>query len=419
MAKRKVDFLTKKERNLIQFIEQSAPGFIAKIESGQPLTENDYQFVVGQSQKGVVTTALNKIKSNPKLLYQEFIKETDSNEIELDTPDLQTRLEAFQGLGQIPGDSTKVFNVNRLAELVRPEIVRILGADAGIPSDIINNAAQFAASRLSQNRFSTQEFADFIKDNAGGGVIGQGEHAGIKEEAQSIPDKFKGRVEAGEFFDDVPGTTVDTAGDVTRIQDILGERGFVSDEEAKVQALQAEIPGLLAKERERLYGGERERARNYLEFEYAPGVVEQLGRRGLEYSGEVGAAITQKGSELESVINQAEAEQIAQEENFWITMSYQNTFDKLIAARTGVAGEIENKRGEALTTSSRSFSKSQQNISNQFNLDLFRQENERALSEYRNRISNKQSELQAQKEGQLLSKVGEGVGTGVGLTYMG
>ena len=397
MAKKKIKFLSDEERQTLLTAEQSLPGLVKYIEENGTLP---------QEINGVQLSRfphLNPIvaKLSDKKTYDDFIEKT-ADESSLTVPQLKDRLEAFEAKGTFTTQGG--FSKDTIKSTLTKDL-NALGYFQSVNNPAGNKAIDELAGLYASGANVTPKQANDILGT---------------QTSKDITDYFSHfgtRMGGSEFRVETP---IDTSQEVKNIQDIIEAREQRKLSEDEVAALQATLPGMMETERKRLYGGERERARNYLEFDYAPKVIEQLGKRGLEHSpGEIGSAVAQKGYELESAISQAETQQESNELSFWGDMAFQTTFDKLIESQQGVAGEAQNVRSKGLQTSQQDFQRSQNQIAQKFNLDMFRQENERALQRYRDMVGQKQSQYNRQQEAQTISDVGSAVGTGLGMALIG
>ncbi len=192
---------------------------------------------------------------------------------------------------------------------------------------------------------------------------------------------------------------------IKQIQDILAERKYVNDTNDQISKLQNEIPVLLDKNREEYYGQQRADLQDYITGQYAPQVVQSLGVRGLANSGEVGATIANRFSDLSASIDQAQSAQQNEEINFWADQAYQTTLNQLIKSKSDVSNEVSNIRQDVLTKSQQNFQKQQQTIQDKFDVDLFKQKNEDALQTYQRNLERQQSQANA--------NLAQGIGTSV------
>lgn len=318
---------------------------------------------------------------------RQFLADTNATEGNLSDSDLQKRIDAFQKLsGQADKISTDF----------RGQVEKVLSERIGTPYWNIhpeNKKAdiQSVYSHILGGGDGTNfDGSSYLKSGGTNSVV-----ADLARQYQAAL-----------------ATTPTYANEIANAQGIQKDRQYVTDANAQVDALQGQIPDLLAKNRDQFYSQQRKFAQDYITGEYAPQVVQQLNARGLANSGEVGAAIADKSNSLNSTIEQAQLDQTNNELNFWANQAYQNTFDKLIAARTDVSGQVQATRKDALTKSSQDFTKANADIQSQYNLKLFKQQNEQALSAYRTQVDKAKSTAQSQSEANAIGEIAQ---TAVGI----
>lgn len=432
MATKNLKFLSEADRSLISDWEHAFPGSIEHIQktgkldprivsffqnalnsdAGNGVTRHPSQ--IQNTQKDYSRLQQSVSKLNDPQIFRKFIEDTNKDEENLPTDSLQLRQQAFENLGDNQGEE-QYFDQNSFAKEIRNSLPGIVDV-GGVSNSGYDAGAQYASQALKDNKFSGQVFAETVFNNSSGDKSGKVLEA-IKNKAQAVHSAFINRVNEFNKTRTVPGQ--DVAADVKRIQSIISGREYVDKESAKVAELERTIPGMLDTQRNRLFGDLRGSAKNYLEHDYSPRVIQELSRRGLDESGEVGAAIGDKASELFGDIERKQMDQETEEVNFWADQAYKNTFDRLIEARTEVATQVQSTRTQALDTSSKNFARNQEDITSRFNMDLFKAENERALQSYQKQVSNKQSQVRSQKEAQAVSDVASAVGTGVAMKFLG
>src|SRR3990167_5337813 len=209
-----------------------------------------------------------------------FLKKQGTDEANLTDEELKDRIGAFEGL---PGTArtgfddvglrkkiTDVFQKHKLGP--SPNSGKNPWEDPTVIDSLINRF-------YDDPNFDINVLPQYLRDSA-------------KEVQRSIADYLP--------------NTIDTSADVTRIQGMLKDRGFVADQNAQVENFLNTAPGELEAERKKFFDTQRNRAKDYVTGFYAPQVAEQLAaRQGLGDSGQVGVAIESKYSDLLAGIDQS------------------------------------------------------------------------------------------------------------------
>ena len=321
-----------------------------------------------------------------------FLKKQGTDEANLTDEELKDRIGAFEGL---PGTArtgfddvglrkkiTDVFQKHKLGP--SPNSGKNPWEDPTVIDSLINRF-------YDDPNFDINVLPQYLRDSA-------------KEVQRSIADYLP--------------NTIDTSADVTRIQGMLKDRGFVADQNAQVENFLNTAPGELEAERKKFFDTQRNRAKDYVTGFYAPQVAEQLAaRQGLGDSGQVGVAIESKYSDLLAGIDQSAIEQLKSNSDFFADQAYNKTFNDLIAARAGVEDTISNERSNLRTKTQTDFSKRQADLESKFNLDLFKQQSQSAYNTYQNQVLKQRSDARAKNEADTIGQVTQ-AGTTVALAAL-
>ena len=346
-----------------------------------------------------------ELRPKIKTIAKDLTKEVDdiSN---MSTEDLKDRFGAYEFIKNTP--LTTLINENLLAT----QIINNLGAMEKIhPAGLSNDQIVSIGSTLANQTV------------ASGGDINKALYGNpIKWDSPLLRDVgflsgIQNSINTGTFS--YSSTSEFDPVGYKATKDILDDRGIVSGWDSEVTGLKEELPTLMANERERYYKGERGRLKDYITGDVAPAVAETMRSRGLANSGEVPATIMDEYGRGMSSINLAEAQQSDDEMNFWADKAYEKTLNDLITARTGVTEKISSIRSEALDTSSQNFIKAQTLLTNQFNLDMFREQSRDALSRYRSQLETEAKQKKEEGTAATLANVGGTVATITGLKMLG
>jgi hypothetical protein len=352
-----------------------------------------------------------------KEAYKLYI-DSISDEADATDQQLQDRIEAFQGLNS---EQTRASQFEKLKNEISQQFRNEYGRDGPKAygsnfNEAVEKASSVAASEMVNSRsFNIQLFSNIIAE---GLSSGNKQHLDkVKGIAGGINATYLPRVQSGEYADIITPAT-NTEADVSRVNTLLADRANVAAANAKVLNFFDTAPGELEAERMRFFDAQRKRAQDYITGEYAPQVAERLAARGLGNSGQVGASIQSKYSNLLEGISQAELEQINQDTIFFADQSYNKVFSDLVNARTDVTNTISNERQNLRTNQANAFEKAQRNIENQFNFDLFKQQSQAAYNTYQNQVQTQRQKAKDQSDASLFGQVGQTVGSGIALAAL-
>ena len=361
------------------------------------------------ANKSALLNQFNQVQSQlPSSLDAQkgFIKSI-SDPANASNDDLQNLLEAHKGIG-----STKP-NVdwNIIADTVRQKLDTF-----GIPRDLADKAIPLITD-------SMQKLGGTFDPNSIWQAVSTLAHPATGPQYGNMPgvmDKLSAAINNGSVAADLTARTQsmvnapDTSEDVKRIQGLIGDRANVTAQNAKVNDFLATAPGQLDAERTKFFDAQRNQAKDYITGEYAPQVAERLAARGLGDSGQVGASISSKYSDLLQGIDASQIDQLNQDTQFFQDQSYNKVFSDLVNARTDVGSTVANERQTLRTNQAQSFSKKQADIEANFNLDLFRQQSQKAYDTYNAQLQKRRQDQKSQGETGLAGQIGGLVGTAAG-----
>lgn len=320
---------------------------------------------------------------------EELLKIIGSNVDEgaLSDQELQDRMAAYQEFGTLPKTG---LDLEKLRESLYQAYEQAgYGRNQPLPKKAVDTLVDYVA-RTGQLPAPGQVAASNVP-----GDINQNE---------AIVNPFRERLYSGEF---TPGNEV-SAEDTKRLQNLIDLRKFNTEQQSALDQFQINTPKALAAEREKFFAAQGARAKDFVASEYAPQVVEQLGARGLADSGEVPDLIARKYGEIQSTIEQEQAAQEADDLKFFSDMAFKTTYQNLINSRTDIRGQLNFQDTALRQEQDQKFTSAQSDIQNKFNLDLFQQEQERALRTYQNQVNKVK---QNQSDQFTANLVGQGVQT--------
>ena len=328
--------------------------------------------------------------------------------------ELAGRVDALTEIGKIPGKTTS--KAQNLKDYFFAQLDEKL-ARGGRPlrNEVVKQLVDYAIPALQQGNYNPQHIVDTIVSNIGSGRKGDNiDYA--RAVANDIPIDYTREIQSGQY-NDTTESPKDNSADIKTAQDIIADRAFKSKANADIMSFFESVPGELSKSREAVFDPQRKRAKDYIQEVYAPGVRERLASRGLQDSGEVASAITSKYADLFGSINDAEAEQLMSDVNFFSQQGYDKTFSDLVNAGADVRATIGSERQKLRTQQITDFGKKQADIESRFNFDLFRDQAKSAYDTYQKQVMDKNAAKKSQDEADLIGDVAK-TGTTVAIASM-
>lgn len=328
--------------------------------------------------------------------YQKII-DSAKDPANLSEQDLQNLIEAYQG----SGGKTQVNSLppDQLLNLIYNSVVPKLNFGS-------ENAKQKFKDRLAQEiPYYTDNTDQTIRNLPWQGeatsLLDSTEHGALISSLGDINSQIGSS-----------RTTIDPnayKNEIAIAQGLLKARGnaFSGDADAKISEFFNTAPKQLDAERQSFYDAQRNQAKDYITGEYAPQVAERLASRGLGDSGQVGASVGSKYSNLLQGIDASQTDQMNEDATYFSNQAYNKTFNDLITARGDVAGTIKNANENLRTNQANSFSKSQANLEAQFNLDLFKQQSASAFNTYQNQVYKERQQSKDKAQADTIGQLGQ------------
>ena len=399
----KTKFLTKDERHFLVSAEQQFyPGLIKYInENGYLPNDFSAKYIQKYGEKGSEKYLLSYQQTVDKFkqpgIYEDFIKKT-AKESDLTSAELQDRLEAFQGLGNVPPKS--VTKVKEFEDFLTTEITdQVHGQfkDVSITREVAEKVARAISGRLLKNEDVTdQEIAERIQNEGSAGegaAIFDGDQferlkkvvaPNVKKTVSLNKDKF---VNVKVPFD--------VSKDVTRLQDLISTKQAAEAKRGEIESFVSGLPEELRSSREEFISGEEERAFSELERQ-VPLVLQDLNVRGMLQSGERMDALTTKALSLGASLEEIQADLEAEDNQFYFDAAYKNAIrdelDKAESYRSAIGAE----RGRITTERERKFRSAEAELDRQLGENLTRSEYARNAALQRRSRQSQQKNQQAE-----------------------
>lgn len=267
----------------------------------------------------------------------------------------------------------------------------------------IRQVADTAANKLINGSYSRNEISNLID-----GFIGKRGYNGTI--SWRIENDFKNKVpeykDTGTFDDSLSATD-------KSIKDILAQRGQVAESSDYVKNYLSQAPQELLDESKNFFGLQRTKAQDYLKNVFIPGLVKNYDKTGVEFGrGEFNDLVSQKSYQLESTISQNELEQQNSDALIFADMAYKKTLQDLASARGDVRSKAEYDYQTARQKQNQGFVSAQSNINKEFDLSLFRQENENALQAYQKKLREQQDATDKANTAGIFGGIGSAIATG-------
>jgi len=199
--------------------------------------------------------------------------------------------------------------------------------------------------------------------------------------------------------------------DISSAENVLKERQGVVSDQAYLEDYLANAPNELAKTREEFFKGQRKSAIDYLNQYTIPEQITPIEQTGLASDREIAKMIGNLYSGVNTNIQSQEIDQTIEDINFFSDAAYKSKLQELIKSRGDLRGQIASDFQTAQTKQQQGFLKSQQDVQNKFDLDMFQRENERALQQYQTKLKQQQDSQNKANEANLWSSIGGAVGT--------
>jgi len=353
---------------------------------------------------------------------QEFLDKQNKDVPSLTDQELQDRIAAYEELGHVPTDTLdKTQQLYSEINAQARNLMERMGYGGEMSKSLVGHAGSWLGEKLlfsnmGEDEFK-QNFSEFVRQNSiGWGRKDSRQHdddgmRAMQEIGKGLYRDFKPRI--NEYYN--PGGQItDTSADIKPLREIMDQRNFTKEQQAALDDFYKNTPEALEAERNRFTERQQSRAKDYVLGDFAPRAIEGLGARGLEDSGQVGDTIGRKFGEIQSTIESEAAAQEASDLQFFSDMAFKSTFQNLIAQRTDIRGQLDYEFTSRRQKQQQDFTAGENEIDRKFNLDLFKQEQERALRNYDKQVSAKKQSDQDQLVSGLI-QTGVQTGANVGL----
>lgn len=230
-----------------------------------------------------------------------------------------------------------------------------------------------------------------------------------------IQKTFESKV--GEYKD--TGTFDDTLSNQGKIvQDVLNTRGQVTSDQKLVQDYLANAPQQLNQSRTDFYTQQRESAQDYLKTNVIPKNLEPIERNPLTTDREVAQMISNLYGGVQASLDESESGQAMADINFFSDAAYKTKLQELVKSRGNLQAQLASDFNSARQTQQQGFQTAQSKLQNEFDVNLFKTQNEQALANYQRKLKAQQSDQEKANQSGLWSTIG-GVAGSVGGAFIG
>ena len=405
MAKNfRIESLSKDQQSqLKQIADQYFPGqlkqqFLDSIEKNGTITPELFKqgnFNPQDQQKvlGLLSPVISSLPS-ARDAYQKVIDSNVSDPANLTDQQIQDKLDAYQGITSL---SSGTLDVGKVKDYIKGKL------SEAIPD--LDQATLDGVSAVAAQKAVNNEGLGSLYVGTGNQILGN----------IFSDDRFTKQIYD---YVDTLRPPQDQSLQVSSLQDILAGRKSTAIGNEKVNQFLSTAPGQLDAERQSFFNSQRNKAQDYITGSYAPQVAEQLSARGLGDSGQVGAAIQSKYSDLLQGIDSSQLDQMFKDSQFFADQSYNKVFSDLINARQDVTSTVDFQNQNLRTNQATDFAKRQADIESQFNLDLFRRQSAAAYQTYQAQTTKQRQQAQDAQNAQTVGQVGGLIGTAIG-SYAG
>lgn len=415
MASKKIKYLTKPERDLILHVESNTPGTIKRIEAGETFGYKDFRSQLSEQQTQQILSSIGKL--GKKETYQAFIKET-ADESGLTKEELQTRLEAFQGLKESIGGAD--YGLDAYKQSLKTVLINQLQGQGlyGYASGVSNsNIIEEIGNKLSQGNIDSEQIKRLISNAA---AINKTPQPGRGADVQAVADRvFNEFKKGGEVYSKFLGVDEDVTGGIKRLEDTLRVLGEKEVATGKVEDFLTSAPEEARTRREEFIRRQTEQGRDFLTEEAAPSIVRGLNVispqlvRGGQVAGLLGVESAAVAQKIQSLAQELEEEDF----NFFANATYQNTIRKLAESTADATSNLDFQRTKQRQEQENVFTSTQNKLTRDLSVDLFRRQQERNLKAQQTRIDFLKKQ-QSEQERLALIQSGAQAGAQVGSGFI-
>ena len=340
----------------------------------------------------------------------ESILENTKDEAALTDEELQQRLDAYQGLSELPEERLPLINMDALRKALYDAIISNPTAHNNSAAAAVGS--EYAASAIAAGQFNANQFADIIKERTGGLNHKQyGDFVGLGQALSGYGLVLQN------YYNIQPNRKPVLAEDVKRVQGLFSARAAVKEKNKAIDSFITGLPDELKASREEYLTSERDLAVDEL-TRYAPRAFESLNARGLLFSGEPQDALDQRAVELGTGLENFQAQLEEEDNQFYFNAAYQKALKDDLMARDDYRQAIDTERGRVLQDRSNRFTANQSELDRQSQERLDRENYERQLYSQRVRADRQQSAERSKRTTDIISQVGQVAGQ-IGGAYLG
>lgn len=268
----------------------------------------------------------------------------------------------------------------------------------------VKTVANTSADRLLNNSFNRNDIFNLLDSYTGK----RGWNSTIGWRIQNtFQPKLAEYVDSGTYNDSLSQSE-------KSLTDVLSGRQALAADQAYLQDYLATAPQQLAKTREEFFKGQRKSAIDYLNQYVIPEQITPIEQTGLATDREIAKMISNLYAGVNTNLQNQEVQQAVEDYNFFADAAYKSKLQDLVSSRGNLRAQTQADFQTAQTKQQQGFLKSQQDIQNKFELDVFQRENERALQQYQSKLNQQRANQDKANQANLFSNIG-GTVAGVGL----
>lgn len=306
----------------------------------------------------------------------EDYKKLQGNPYNQNEADLNQRLALLNELQATPPETQVTFNNFLLADHIKsqiPELTKKWGVH-NVPVSALNQAADFASSRLSQGSFDPEQFAAFVKDRSGGRV-NHVEYEQLKEVAKNIAGIFQPGITNGAYAgtEKIP-LPIDVNAEIASIHPALEPILAKKAAEQKVQDQLTAFPGQQNQAISDLDMALRASQGKFFDQTLSPQIIDQLNARGILDSGSLAEAFAKSASQLNTVREAGIAPLRSNVANQSAQMNYENALRGALESGRSLTDAVAFARALQAQTNQNNFIASQNDLNRSFSNEQMNQE---------------------------------------------
>src|SRR3990167_6397880 len=349
-------------KTLLQALSPYADETLNALESGNQKAFTDVLDAKGglsTAERNSLINQFNQVQSslpNRRDAIQNYIKSA-KDESSLTDTELNDRLQAYKDLSGERINS--IIGMQKLIDNYTNQVKHNwLDNKYDIDDKTARQIAEKAVNSKKAGNYDPQHVVDIYVSKYGRGR--EGNIAGFRDEginisiskliAQNLPDQIDANLATG-IYNDSPGSLIDTSVDQTRLQQIIDARTGEANKTADYENYLKTAPKELSDARAGYYSDLSGGSLNFLKTRDIPDIMEKLNARGLATSGDVGAQIGARASDIEGQIESIMNDQESSDAQFFANAAYQLKTTQLTSSEADFRAALANSRQQALINS--------------------------------------------------------------------